>query len=262
MGGERGMPLYSVITVVRDDVGGLIRSHTSLAGQSCRDFEWIVVDGGSRDGGREWLEAHQGEIAWWRSAPDGGIYDAMTIGLGVATGAYVLFLNAGDEFAGSEVLGRAAAALAHAGWPDFAYGDAWEGAPGGRLRLKPARSHRWAWYGMFTHHQAMFCRRAILDGLFFDPAYPIRADYAFILEVLKRALGILYLPFPVCIFATGGCSQRQAAAGRRDQSVIRKRVLNHSLIRRALIHAIQLAAHVARKAMPILFYALRCKGGI
>ena len=262
MGGERGMPLYSVITVVRDDVHGLIRSHASLASQSCRDFEWIVVDGGSRDGGPEWLEAHRGEIAWWRSAPDGGIYQAMTTGLGAATGAYVLILNAGDELAGPEVLGRAAAAFAGAGWPDFAYGDAWEGAPGGRLRLKPARSHRWAWYGMFTHHQAMFCRRAILEGLFFDPAYPIGADYAFILEVLKRARGVLYLPFPVCIFATGGCSQRQAATGRRDQSIIRKQVLNHGVIRRSLIHLVQLAAYGTRNAMPILFYALRCKGGI
>ena len=254
--------MYSVITVVRDDLAGLIRTHASLAAQTCRDFEWIVVDGDSRDGGRDWLEQHRAEIAWWRSAPDGGIYDAMNIGLGVASGHYVLFLNAGDTLAGGAVLNAVTDALNGAGRPDFCYGDAWEGAPGGQLRLKPARSHRHAWYGMFTHHQAMFCRRAGLGGVRFDPAYPIGADYAFTLQVLQRARGILYLARPVCIFATGGCSQRSATAGRRDQSLIRKDLLNHGFVRCALISTIQLLACTIRKTMPFVFNALRCKGGI
>ncbi len=256
------MALFSVITVVRDDLAGLRRTHAGLAAQSCRDFEWIVVDGGSRDGGREWLEAHRREIAWWRSAADGGIYPAMNIGLAAASGDYLIFLNAGDVLADGEVLARGAAALAGAGWPDFCYGDAWEGPPGGPLHLKPARSHRWAWYGMFTHHQAMFCRRAAVEGVFFDPAYPIGADYAFTLEALERARGVLHLAWPVCVFATGGCSQRRAAAGRRDQSLIRKKLLKHGFARRMLISAIQLLAYASRKSMPSLFHILRCKGGI
>ncbi|MEI7609609.1 MAG: glycosyltransferase family 2 protein [Rhodospirillaceae bacterium] len=254
------MPLFSIITVVRDDLAGLIRTHASLAAQSCRDVEWIVVDGDSRDGGREWLEARAGEIDWWRSAPDGGLYDAMNIGLGVATGGYLLFLNAGDALAGGDTLAVVAAALAGAGWPDFCYGDSWEQAPGGPLRLKPARSHHRAWYGMFTHHQAMFCRRGAVEGLLFNPAYPIGADYAFTLEVLKRAGAPLYLPRPICIFTIGGCSQRLAALGRRDQSLIRKHVLNDGLARRSAIRAVQLLAGMTRMAAPFLFHALRCKG--
>lgn len=256
------MPMYSVITVVRDDLAGLIRTHASLAAQDWRDFEWIVVDGGSRDGGREWLEAHRAEIAWWRSAPDDGIYPAMNIGLAVASGRYLLFLNAGDILADAGGLGATAAALASAGWPDFCYGDAWEGPPGGRLHLKKARSHRRAWYGMFTHHQAMFCRRGALEGLLFDPAYPIGADYAFTLQLLRRARGVHYLARPVCVFATGGCSQRSAAAGRRDQALIRKDLLNHGFIRRSLIQALQLLAYSTRTMIPFLFHALRYKGGI
>ncbi|MEI6559248.1 MAG: glycosyltransferase [Rhodospirillaceae bacterium] len=254
-------PLFSLITVVRDDLAGLVRTHASLAGQAGRDFEWIVVDGGSRDGGRDWLEAHRAEIAWWRSAPDDGPYHAMNIGLAAASGRYLLFLNAGDTLAGDDTLTALAAALAGAGWPDFCYGDAWEHRPGGPPRLKAARSHRRAWYGMFTHHQAMLYRAAALDRLAFSPAYPIGADYAFTLQALARAGDVLYFARPVCIFALGGISHRLAATGRRDQSQIRKAVLKYGIIQRAMIHLLQLSAYWVRRAMPFLFYLLRRKGG-
>ncbi len=249
--------LFSVVTVVRDDLAGLVRTHASLEAQQCRDFEWIVVDGDSRDGSRDWLEANRSRIGWWRSAPDGGIYDAMNIGLGVASGRYVLFLNAGDALAEAGTLAAVATALAGAGWPDFCYGDAFETGPGGRLLLKPARSHRRVWYGMFTHHQAMFCRRAILAGLAFNPAYPVGADYAFTIEVLGRARSHHRVSRPVCIFAPGGCSQRMASSGRRDQSLIRKSLLKHSIVRRWLIHALQLIVYNSRKYLPHVFCALR-----
>ena len=54
------------------------------------------MDGGSRDGTLEYLLTHQRDLAWWRSAPDRGLYDAMNIGLSAATGEYLIFLNAGD----------------------------------------------------------------------------------------------------------------------------------------------------------------------
>ncbi len=251
------MPLFSIITVVRDDLAGLIRTHASLAQQVNRNFEWVVVDGASKDGGQDWLAAHRDGIAWLCSAPDDGLYHAMNIGLGAALGRYVLFLNAGDTLADAEVLATIAPALARAGWPDFCYGDAWEGLPGRQPRLKTARTHHWAWYGMFTHHQAMFCRRAALDGLAFRPNYPIGADYAFILEVLKRAHGVVYLALPVCVFALGGCSGRSAGAGRHDQWCIRKELLNHGFLRCELIRTLQLLAYYTRKLAPFLFNALR-----
>ena len=254
------MALFSVITVVLDDLAGLARSHASLAAQTCRDFEWIVVDGGSRDGCRAWIQAHEAEIAWWRSEPDDGIYHAMNIGLDAASGDYLLFLNAGDALADGEVLGEIATALAGAGWPDFCYGDSWEGPPGGPFHLKPARSHHSAWYGMFTHHQAMICRR--VEGVRFDPSYPIGADYAFTLQSLKKAKKIQYLARPICEFATGGCSHRYAAAGRQDQSRIRKDILNHGFIRRYLISATQLIAYKTRNSQPVLFNILRYRSSV
>ena len=251
-------PLLSLVTVVRNDVAGLARTRDSVSRQRFRDFEWIVVDGDSEDGSREFLEAHRAEIAWGRSAPDDGLYDAMNIGLAATRGAYVVFLNAGDTLAATDTLAVFARALAAAGWPDFCYGDSWEGAGAGLL-YKPARSHRLAWYGMFTHHQAMLYLRSALCGLAFDPGYRIGADYAFTLQALERSRRILHVPRPFCIFAGGGRSQRDAAAGRRDQVRIRGDILNHGFVLRHAVCFVQLLAAAIRKMAPVIFRAVRCR---
>ncbi|SUH36491.1 glycosyltransferase [Salmonella enterica subsp. enterica] len=62
-------------------------------------FEWIVVDGGSEDGTREFLQKRHGEFNLrFISEKDRGIYDAMNKGIALAQGRYTLFLNSGDAF--------------------------------------------------------------------------------------------------------------------------------------------------------------------
>lgn len=146
-------PLFSIVTVVLNDREGLGRTRASLRRQSCRDFAWIVVDGGSEDGTRDEIVRSAPEIAWWRSGPDRGLYDAMNIGMAAATGDYLLFLNAGDELASPDSLERLAAEIRRHSSPDFLYCDALERTLGGTLLLKPARSHRTLWYGMFPHRR-------------------------------------------------------------------------------------------------------------
>lgn len=56
--------------------------------QTCRDFEWIVIDGGSTDGSKDLIEQHQDAMAYWCSKPDRGVYHAMNKGITKATGEY------------------------------------------------------------------------------------------------------------------------------------------------------------------------------
>ncbi|WP_448189805.1 glycosyltransferase family 2 protein [Azospirillum sp. sgz301742] len=241
-------PQVSVVTVVRDDLPGLLATRASLRAQGFGDWEWIVVDGASTDGTAAWLAAHADEPAWWRSAPDDGLYDAMNIGLAAATGTYVLFLNAGDTLAGPDVLARLAAEEA-----DLLYGDALERAADGALRRKPARSHRFAFYGMFTHHQAMAYRRTMVAGLRFESRFPVGADYAFTLRALKRAERVRKLDLPVCVFAPGGLSQRRAELGRSDQTRARRELLGIGRLPCAAITATQCCAAAMKRHLPALY---------
>lgn len=104
------MPLVSLITVVRNDADGLRRTLASMAVQSFRDFQLVVVDGASTDGTAEQVRAAHGADVWV-SEPDEGIYHAMNKGIARATGEWLLFMNAGDEFDRPDALATAVACI-------------------------------------------------------------------------------------------------------------------------------------------------------
>ncbi|UEM05631.1 glycosyltransferase [Skermanella rosea] len=252
-------PLFSIVTVVLDDREGLRRTRASLRRQSCRDFAWIVVDGGSEDGTRDDIVRLGPEIAWWRSGPDRGLYDAMNIGKAAATGDYLLFLNAGDELASPDSLERLAAEIRRNSSPDFLYCDALERTLGGTLLLKPARSHRTVWYGMFTHHQAMIYRRLAVADLSYDLSFTVGADYAFTIAALSGNSRVIRVREPLCVFAAGGLSHAMHPIGRRDQTRIRRRYLRLSVISCFLIMVVQSLAMLTRRGFPVFYEIYRCR---
>ena len=90
------MTLFSIITISYQNCDGLRATVESVARQTFRDFEHIVVDGGSTDGSADWLaENFTGD---WTSEKDNGRYDAMNKGAERATGEYLWFLHSGDIF--------------------------------------------------------------------------------------------------------------------------------------------------------------------
>ena len=88
----------SIITINLNNQAGLRRTIESVVSQTFKDFEWIVIDGGSTDGSKELLEQYANHIAYLVSEPDKGIYNAMNKGIRVANGEYIQFLNSGDWF--------------------------------------------------------------------------------------------------------------------------------------------------------------------
>lgn len=252
-------PRLAIVTVVRDDRTGLADTYDSLRGQLGSDIVWLVADGASTDGTAEWLAEHSGIPIWWRSARDSGLYDAMNDALDSAHRlgcSHVLFLNAGDRLAGPDSGARLRHAIAQAPGCALLYGDALERQVDGRILLKRARSHRWAQFGMFTHHQAMIFHVAALAGLRFDPAYRIAADYAFTLAVLERGPAVR-LRWAVCLFAPGGLSQRHGATGRHEQALIRQNHFGHGAAYTAMIAMAQRVALAVRQRFPATYAKLR-----
>lgn len=99
MGGGtlKALPLVSIITVVfraRHELPDLLESVFMLKDQR---IELIVIDGGSNDGTIDLLREHNGEIDYWLSEADRGIYDAMNKGTAAARGTFLFHLNSGDR---------------------------------------------------------------------------------------------------------------------------------------------------------------------
>lgn len=86
----------SIITINYNDAKGLERTLVSIANQTCLDFEYIVIDGGSSDDSLAIIEKYKKHIHYYISENDLGIYNAMNKGVKIANGHYLLFLNSGD----------------------------------------------------------------------------------------------------------------------------------------------------------------------
>ena len=94
---EMNTTIISVITVNYNNLEGLRRTVPSVCSQTYTGFEFIVVDGGSTDGSKEYLQSVN-RIDRWVSEPDKGVYDAMNKAVKMAHGDYCIFMNSGDTF--------------------------------------------------------------------------------------------------------------------------------------------------------------------
>ena len=98
------MPKLSIITVNLNNREGLRKTAESVVSQTYKDYEWIVIDGGSTDGSKELIEQYAEHISYWVSEPDKGIYNAMNKGIRQAHGEYFLFLNSGDSLCDDDIV--------------------------------------------------------------------------------------------------------------------------------------------------------------
>lgn len=253
------IPLFSIITITRNHKSGLSKTAKSILEQTSQNYEWIIIDGASTDGTEnDFINYSTAKII---SEPDRGIYDAMNKGIDKATGDYLIFMNAGDVFASSDVLEKIAPLTkSH---PHFIYGDSLEDR-----YYKAARSHHKINWGMFTHHQSMFYNRKDLGLLRYDLNYKIAADYDLTIRFLfpsplgrgikgeGSGLYIFYTPTPICIFETGGISQTNAKQGRDEQFTSRQKNKSCGQLKNHLIRLIQFIRYIIRKYMPLIYWKI------
>jgi glycosyltransferase involved in cell wall biosynthesis len=91
-------PLISVIIATYNAEAFLAEALESVLAQTYRNFELIVIDGGSRDGTLAILNRYRPHLAYVVSEPDRGVYDAWNKGLAVAKGEWITFLGSDDSF--------------------------------------------------------------------------------------------------------------------------------------------------------------------
>lgn len=107
----QGVPIVTVITVVFNSAATLEHTIRSVSEQTYDNVEHIIIDGGSTDGTLDILRKYDGDIDYWVSENDAGIYDAMNKGISLARGDYIGMLNADDYFASRSSLEKIALRL-------------------------------------------------------------------------------------------------------------------------------------------------------
>ena len=91
-------PLFSIITVVKNDERNIQKTIESILNQEFKNFEYIIIDGNSKDNTLNKINKYKESIDFIISEDDDGIYFAMNKGAALASGEFVVFVNSGDIF--------------------------------------------------------------------------------------------------------------------------------------------------------------------
>jgi glycosyltransferase involved in cell wall biosynthesis len=203
---------FSVITAVKDGAATLPKLIDSVLGQTCREVELVVKDGGSTDGTIRVLEARHADIAYWESNPDTGIYQAWNRALAHASGDWVIFLGADDYLYAAEVLERVATGLnALPESAEIAYGRlavvTRDGRPVEELGMPWPQAARRLAQVMSLPHPAVFYRRSVFARAGgFDETFRIAGDYEFLLRALRGREAHFLPEVTVSAMRAGGAS--------------------------------------------------------
>ncbi len=234
------LPKISVITVVFNGKDTLEKTIASVAAQTYSNVEYIVVDGGSNDGTVELIKKFGDVITTWISGPDGGIYDAMNKGIGLATGEYLWFINSGDEIYDAHTLERIFN-IHNLPFYDIYYGDTVmidaEGNEIGGRRLKPPANLTWKDLrnGMLVSHQSIIVAKKIAP--LYNTKYKFSADFEWVLVSLKRADRVINTHQILSRFLEGGITYQNIPEGLKERFSIMTKyfgfvptLLNHIVI--------------------------------
>lgn len=207
--------MISIITATFNSAKTLKDTIQSVLRQTNKDFEYLIIDGGSTDETIDIVKSYESEFSGrlkWVSEKDQGIYDAMNKGIKMASGDVVGILNSDDYFTSDDILQTVDNAFkSHE--IDAIYGDIHfirDGNPQKCVRYYSSRMFRpfWLRFGFMPAHPSFYCKREIFDkaGLY-SLDYKIGADYEMMVRLFKRhKIKSLYVNKNFVTMRTGGAS--------------------------------------------------------
>ena len=187
----------------------------SVLSQQGVDLEYIVVDGGSKDGTVDLLKVYEPKFAGrmrWVSERDQGMYDAINKGIKLATGDVVGILNADDMFESPDTLAHVAEAFTDA--VDAVYADIRFVKDDLNSTVRYYSAKHWKpWmlqWGKMPPHPSVYIRRELFEKYgMYKLGYDIAADYELLIRYLRMAkLKTRYLNESLVRMRMGGKSTR------------------------------------------------------
>lgn len=202
---QSDLPVVSVITVCRNAGANLRQTMETVFAQTYPAIEYIIIDGGSTDGSLTYVDENLDKIAYFISEPDGGIYEAMNKGIKVATGEWIIFMNAGDYFVSPNTISDVMALdLSEA---DLVYGNSRFIMKDRSLRI-PARPLDTMWQRISFSHQSLFARTHLMKQHPFSEKLRVVADYEFYFKMYSTGKRLKYVPLDIAYILPGGFSEK------------------------------------------------------
>jgi glycosyltransferase involved in cell wall biosynthesis len=265
----------SIVTINYNNVEGLKRTLASVAEQSYRDIEHIIIDGGSIDGSvnviKEYVATNPNKDPFfkhtikWVSEKDNGIYNAMNKGIRKATGAYVQILNSGDILAAPNVVSRMVAEIEKVEYPELLYGnmikkDFATGKVQGKSQEVEYSLRQY--YASTMNHDCCYIRRDVYDkyGLY-DENLKIVSDWKWFLQAIGLGnVKPMYIDIDVTIFDVSGISETNLELRHKERRQVLEEVLPSALLADYDAYSFQISQYQRLKKYhlwPIVYFMER-----
>jgi hypothetical protein len=199
--------LFSIITVVLNREQFLQETISSIAKQTCKDFEYIIIDGGSNDNTLNIVKNNSNLIDYWVSEKDQGLYDAFNKGMSVAKGEYIGFINSDDVYT-PDALSIIKKYILQNNNTDFIFGSVkkhW-----GILHGYKPQKIKYSWGFYSSHSTGFFIKRESAKKVgIYNTKYKYHADYDYFYRMIvkKKLIGIATKKEEIVgIFRRGGFS--------------------------------------------------------
>jgi glycosyltransferase involved in cell wall biosynthesis len=211
----------SIITINFNNASGLERTIKSVISQTFSDYEWILIDGASKDGSLKIIQQYSDNFSYWVSESDTGVYNAQNKGILKARGKYCFFLNSGDYLVNNLVLEHI---FKDDNSCDVIYGNLLV-ATNNKLVVKISGVKDLTFldvYSSSVKHQASFIKRTLFEkyGLY-DESLKIAADWAFFIKTIGLGgASSCYIDIDIAYFDNNGLSNKNPEICRQEEQII------------------------------------------
>ena len=230
---DRSSPKISIVTIVYNRLVDLKKTFNSVISQrKFQEYEYIIVDGGSDDGSVNFLTENSSSIARWVSELDQGIYDAMNKGAKLASGEWIIFMNAGDCFFAEDTLQEIEAYLQPSvdvimGGVESIYDDRY----GYRTTKCEPQDLAHLWHQIPTCHQSVFVKRDLQVRYPFDTTLSWCADHDFLAKLYSLKHQFELVPIVISKFEASGDRKRDLLSYTKERWNIYRQYFDRSLSR-------------------------------
>jgi len=224
-------PIFSVVTVHFNQLALLKSTVENVMQQNGFGdmIEYIIVDGLSNDGTMNYLHELKFEKSIHRIIErDKGIYDAMNKGIQAASGEYIIFINAGDQFYETDTLEKIYDAYK---FFDVVYSDTKIGYENFERVAKTKPLSQFWKYLPFVH-QSVIVKRSLLADNLFDLNYKFCADYDQLSKLYLSKIEFKKSDLIISRITAGGASDAQRVKATKEVFKISKKLFKLGLSQR------------------------------
>lgn len=233
-------PFFSIITVSFNSESTIENTLKSLLSQTFTDFEYILIDGNSKDGTLNIIKEYEEKFKMkdisfkWISEKDYGIYDAMNKGIKMSSGEIIGIINSDDYYENNALDIISRSVIEYPG--NNVYHGLLKYYDSGELISIKGDSSNILYKNMIQHPSTFVSRMSYIKFGLFDTKYKYVADYEFLLRLKFEKASFIFVPEILANFFDGGAGDNvksviESLKLKKEKKIISKKVYFFKVIK-------------------------------